>query len=223
MTIDTDCNKNYPHRSKVVINQKVYDDYCMKIKKCSLWKDTDKTKDGKPVPWPSECVSNTIAKMPKLKLGNKCKNIKREIGSLNKIKTDLEDFKDLFNDISSNYIDKFSYWMAYPTDSNKRDYEIIEDSWNSLKMDLEQMRQTTNNIASAYHTRVNALDELLKKEKISDDDLSKHLKFEKKKLLSMGGKDQKENRYNSTSGHIIKTIYYTTAIIIMGIYLTKLN
>lgn len=223
MTIDTDCNKNYPHRSKVVINQKVYDDYCMKIKKCSLWKDTDKTKDGKPVPWPSECVSNTIAKMPKLKLGNKCKNIKREIGSLDKIKTDLEDFKDLFNDISSNYIDKFSYWMTRPTDNNKRDYEIIEDSWNNLKMDLERMRKTTNDIASEYHTRVNALDQLLKKEKISDDDLSKQLKFEKRKLLSMGGKDQKENRYNSTSGHIIKTIYYTTAIIIMGIYLTKLN
>ena len=62
-----------------------------------------------------------------------------------------------------------------------------------------------------------------KTEKKSDDDLTKILNHEKKKLLSMGGKDQKENRYNSTSGHIIKTIYYTTAIIIMGIYLTKLN
>ena len=222
MTIDTDCNKNFPHRSKVVINQKVFDEYCMKIKKCSLWKDTDK-QNGKPVPWPSECVSNTIARMPKIKLGKKCKEIKNEMGSLDKIKTDLEDFKDLFNDISSNYIDKFSYWMGYPTDSNKREYELVENSWDSLKIDLERMRGDTEKIASAYHTRVNALDKLLKNEKLSDDDLSKQLKFEKRKLLSMGGKDQKENRYNSTSGHIIKTIYYTTAIIIMGIYLTKLN
>ncbi len=223
MTIDTDCNKNYPHRSKVVINQKVYDEYCMKIKKCSLWKDTDRTKDGKPVPWPSECTNNTIAKMPKLKLGNKCKEIKREIGSLDKIKTDLEDFTELFNDISSNYIDKFSYWMAHPTDSNKRDYQNVEETWNSLKMELEKMRKTTNDMASAYYTRVNAMDKLLKREKVADDDLTKDLKHEKRKLLSMGGKDQKENRYNSTSGHIIKTIYYITAIIIMGIYLRKLN
>ena len=113
--------------------------------------------------------------------------------------------------------------MAYPTDNNKRDYENVEETWRTLKMELETMRKTTNDMASAYYTRVNAMDKLLKREKVEDDDLTKDLKHEKKKLLSMGGKDQKENRYNSTSGHIIKTIYYITAIIIMGIYLRKLN
>ena len=39
----------------------------------------------------------------------------------------------------------------------------------------------------------------------------------------MGGNDMKTNMYNSTSGHIIQTTYYITAIIIMGIFLTKLN
>ena len=49
MSIDKDCNSEFPHRSKVVINQKLYDDYCMKIKKCSTWKDTDRKNNKKQI------------------------------------------------------------------------------------------------------------------------------------------------------------------------------
>ena len=78
MAFDKDCNTSFPHRSKVVINQKLYDDYCMQIKKCSEWKDTDKDDAGNSKPWPTECKSNTISKLPELNISKECLDIKNQ-------------------------------------------------------------------------------------------------------------------------------------------------
>ena len=46
MSYDKDCSKQFPHRSKIVINKKKYDEYCFSIKKCSEWTDLSKNSKG---------------------------------------------------------------------------------------------------------------------------------------------------------------------------------
>tara|TARA_B100001287_G_C22682522_1_gene531310 strand:+ start:218 stop:892 length:675 start_codon:yes stop_codon:yes gene_type:complete len=224
MGIDKDCNSEFPHRSKVVINQKLYDDYCMKIKKCSTWKDTDR-KNGKPVPWPSECKSNTIAKLPKLNLTKDCLEIKYQYApqGLERLKEELDGYNELFTDISENYINSYAYWMKYPNDDNKKVWVAQETSWGQLKMRMEEKKAAVQNSSDDYYDKMKEMNKKMIREHTNYLNTSKNLNIEERNLLSLGGKDQKENLYNSTSGHVIKTIYYTTAIIIMGIYLTKLN
>ena len=45
----------------------------------------------------------------------------------------------------------------------------------------------------------------------------------KERVIKVGSEITKTNNYNSTSGHIVNTIYYCTTIVIMGIFLTKLK
>jgi len=221
--VDQDCNTEFPHRSAVVINKKKYDEYCMKIKSCSEWTDKLKDDNNNPVPWPSECKPNTFKKLPIINRGSVCESIKKTIGSYEDISTNLVDFKQLFKDISDNYVDKYATWMKYPSDSNKKETDKYEDQWQTLKQDLIKEKTRMNTLSNNYKTRIKGMSNLLGNDETNHTIATDNLNEEKRKLLSMGGKDMKDNMYNSTSGHIIQTIYYTTAIIVMGIFLRKLN
>jgi|TARA_B110000438_G_scaffold303577_1_gene365746 hypothetical protein len=221
--VDQDCNTEFPHRSAIVINQKKYDEYCMKIKSCAEWTDTLKDDNNNPVPWPSECKPNTFKKLPIIYRGRICESIKKSIGSFEDISENLVDFKLLFKDISDNYVDKYATWMKYPSDDNKQKVDTLADSWENLKRDLIKERTRINTISHEYTTRVKGVSQILINDRTEHDKTTGRLKDAKKRLQSMGGKDMKMNMYNATSGHIVQTIYYTTAIIVMGIFLRKLN
>jgi hypothetical protein len=221
-SVDQDCNTEFPHRSQVVINKKKYDEYCFKLKTCSVWNDTLKDDKNNPIPWPSECRPNTFKKMPIVKRGAICKSIKI-FGSVEDIKTDLVDYKQLFMDISENYVEKYATWMKYPSDNNKKEVDKYVDEWDNLKKELIKERTKMNNISKNYTERVKGVSEILGRDRREHDRTTNRLKDAKKRLLSVGGEDMKKNMYNTTSGHIVQTIYYTTAIIVMGIFLTKLN
>ena len=55
------------------------------------------------------------------------------------------------------------------------------------------------------------------------NELSKKISKTKEKRVRLGAELAKTDNYNTTSGHIIETIYYSTAIVIMCIFLKKLN
>ena len=55
------------------------------------------------------------------------------------------------------------------------------------------------------------------------NELTRKINKTKKKRIRLGAELAKTDNYNKTSGHIIETIYYTTAIVVMGIFLKKLN
>ena len=221
--VDQDCNTEFPHRSAVVINKKKYDEYCMKIKSCSEWTDELKDDNNNPVPWPSECKPNTFKKLPIINRGSVCESIKKTIGSYEDISTNLVDFKLLFNDISDNYVDKYATWMKYPSDDNKKKVDKYSDEWDNLKKDLIKERTKMNIISQEYTTRVKGISQILTRDRNEHNRATDRLKDAKKRLQSMGGEDMKKNMYNNTSGHIVQTVYYTTAIIVMGIFLRKLN
>ena len=75
--IDQDCNKEFPHRSKVVVNKKLYDEYCMTFKECSEWTDQLKDDNNNPVPFPSKCTPSTFKKMPIIQRGTVCDEINK--------------------------------------------------------------------------------------------------------------------------------------------------
>lgn len=221
--IDQDCNREFPHRSKVVINKKKFDMYCMKIKECSEWTDELKDDNNNPVPFPSKCTPATYKKMPIIQRGTVCEEIKTSLGSVKDISESLVVFTQQFNDISSNYVDKYATWMIYPSDANKKETTKYEDQWQTLKQDLIKERTKINTLSNNYKTRIKGMSQILGRDETNHTIATDNLNEEKRKLLSMGGKDMKDNMYNSTSSHIIQTIYYTTAIIVMGIFLRKLN
>ena len=221
--IDQDCNSEFPHRSKVVVNKKKYDEYCMKFKDCSEWNDKLKDDNNNPVPFPSRCVPGTYKKMPIIQRGAICESIKKELGTVKDIGESLVVFKQQFNDISDNYVDKYATWMTYPSDSNKKEMDKYKDQWDDLRQDMIKERNKINEMSHKYGVRIKGMSDVLNKDTVNHEITTDKLKEEKRKLLSMGGKDMKDNMYNSTSSHIVQTIYYTTAIIVMGIFLRKLN
>ena len=221
---DKDCNKEFPYRSKIVIDKKKYDQYCLKNKVCSEWNDSLTDDNNNPVPWPEFCgVSPQVALMPEIERGTICEEIKTSLGSVPELKQSLEVYKQQFADVSDNYVDKYANWMKYPSDDNKKEYEKYEDQWQTLKQDLIKERTKMNTLSNNYKTRIKGMSDLLGNDETNHTITTDNLNEEKRKLLSMGGKDMKDNMYNSTSSHIIQTIYYTTAIIVMGIFLRKLN
>ena len=113
--------------------------------------------------------------------------------------------------------------MKYPSDSNKKETTKYEDQWQTLKQDLIKERNKMNTLSNNYKTRIKGMSQILGRDETNHTITTDKLNEEKRKLMSMGGKDMKDNMYNSTSSHIIQTIYYTTAIIVMGIFLRKLN
>ena len=62
-----------------------------------------------------------------------------------------------------------------------------------------------------------------KQEMKEHDEITDVINKKKQSILSKGGGMAKTNNYNTTSGHILETIYYSTAIVIMCIFLKKLN
>ena len=65
---------------------------------------------------------------------------------------------------------------------------------------------------------VNELDAL-----VNIDFKTKKINKTKKRRMRIGSELAKTDNYNKTSGHIVETIYYSTAIVIMCIFLKKLN
>ena len=221
---DQDCSKEFPYRSKIVIDKKKYDQYCLKDKVCSEWNDSLVDGNNNPVPWPEFCGKPPqVMLMPIIKRGTICEEIKKSLGTVEDIGESLVVFKQQFNDISDNYVEKYATWMVYPSDANKKDMDKYEDQWDDLKKDMIKERNKINDMSNKYGVRIKGMSDVLNKDTMNHEYTTDKLKEEKRKLLSMGGKDMKDNMYNSTSGHIVQTIYYTTAIIVMGIFLRKLN
>jgi hypothetical protein len=221
--IDQDCTQEFPHRSKVVVNRKKYDEYCMKFKDCSEWTDELKDDNNNPVPFPSKCTPSTFKKMPIIQRGTICEEIKTSFGTIEDVSQNLAVFLQRFQDISSNYVDKYATWMKYPSDSNETEMNKYTDQWQDLKLDVIKERNKLNTLSNNYRIRIKGMSDVLGKDENNHTMATDNLNEEKRKLLSMAGKDMKDNMYNSTSGHIIQTLYYTTAIIVMGIFLRKLN
>jgi len=222
-SVDQDCNTDFPHRSAIVIDKKKYDEYCFKTKNCSEWTDTLKDDNNNSVPWPSECRPNTYKKMPIIKRGTICESIKKTYGTVEEIKTDLVEYKQLFTDISENYVAAYETWMKFPSDDNDRAVKKYINNWDDLKKELIKERTNMNTLSKNYTERVKGVSAILGRDRKQHETTTNELKDAKKRLESVGGEDMKKNMYNTTSGHIIQTIYYSTAIIVMGIFLTKLN
>ena len=221
---DKDCNKEFPYRSKIVIDKKKYDQYCLKDKVCSEWNDSLTDENNNPVPWPEFCgVPPQVALLPIIERGTICEEIKKSLGSVKDIKQSLEVFKQQFRDISSNYVDKYATYMKYPSDDNKKEMAKYEQQWLTLQQDLIKERNNLNKLSKDYSKRVKGMSEVLDRDELTHNYTTANLNEQERKLLSMAGKDMKDNMYNNTSSHITQTIYYTTAIIVMGIFLRKLN
>ena len=221
---DQDSSKEFPYRSKIVIDKKKYDQYCLKDKVCSEWNDSLTDEHNNPIPWPEFCgISPQVMLMPIIKRGTICEEIKKSLGTVGDIKQSLEVYKQQFQDLSSNYVDKYARWMLYPSDDNKKDKDKYEDQWRTLKTDMTRQRNLLNKMSKDYSERIKGMSEVLDRDELAHNYTTANLNEQERKLLSMAGKDMKDNMYNNTSSHIIQTIYYTTAIIVMGIFLRKLN
>jgi len=223
MSYDKDCSKQFPHRSKIVINKKKYDEYCFSIKKCSEWTDLSKNREGQPLPFPSQCKPDTYKKMPEITRGSLCEDIKNDFSSLQDISNNLEDNKMLFKTIVDEYTCKYKQYLKFPSDQTKGDYEVYEQDWLELKKELIKENNDINTMMYKYQERVNGVHDMLEREMEEHDMITEKINKTKERVIRVGSEITKTNNYNSTSGHIVNTIYYCTAIVIMGIFLTKLK
>jgi len=223
MSYDKDCSKQFPHRSKIVINKKKYDEYCFSIKKCSEWTDLSKNREGQPLPFPSQCKPDTYKKMPEITRGSLCEDIKNDFSSLQDISNNLEDNKMLFKTIVDEYTSKYKQYLKFPSDQTKGDYEVYEQDWLELKKELIKENNDINTMMYKYQERVNGVHDMLEREMEEHDMITEKINKTKERVIRVGSEITKTNNYNSTSGHIVNTIYYCTAIVIMGIFLTKLK
>ena len=208
MSYDKDCSKQFPHRSKIVINKKKYDEYCFSIKKCSEWTDLSKNSDGQPLPFPSECKPDTYKKMPKITRGSLCKDIKTSFGSLQDISNNLADNKMLFKTIVDEYTNKYKQYLKFPSDQTKGEYEIYEQDWLKLKQDLIKENNDINEMMHKYQERVSGVHDMLEREMEEHDMVTDEINKTKERVIKVGSEITKTNNYNSTSGHIVNTIYY---------------
>lgn len=223
MSYDQDCSKDFPHRSQIVINKKKYDEYCFSIKKCSEWTDLSKNSEGHPLPFPSECKPDTYKKLPIITRGSLCSDIKQQFGSIQDISSNLADNRQLFNTIVQEYTSKYKNYLLFPSDQTKSDYEAYETDWVTLKQDLIRDNNNINTMLNKYSERVNGVHDMLSREMEEHDMITDKINKTKERVIKVGSEITKTNNYNSTSGHIVNTIYYCTAIVIMGIFLTKLK
>lgn len=223
MSYDKDCSTQFPHRSQIVIDKKKHDEYCFSIKSCSEWTDLSKNSDGQPLPFPSQCTPNTYKKLPIITRGSLCNDIKKEFGSLQDISNNLADNKMLFNTIKTEYTNKYVEYLKFPSDQSKDAYESYEQDWFKLKQDLIKEETSINTMLGKYQERINGVHNMLEREIEEHDIVTDNINKTKRRVIRTGSQITKTNNYNSTSGHIVKTIYYSTAIVIMGIFLTKLK
>lgn len=221
MVFDKDCNEDFPNRSQIVINQKVYNEYCMKDKKCATWKDVNDA--GEKVPWPSECTPDTYKKMPQIERGSLCKDIRKRYKDLSNLQNDLDGYKSLFKDISDNFVDKYSDWIRDRTQEAKDGYTDYENDWGQLKMKMVERNAEVNTMMEKYKTRITGITSMVDRDMDQHDELTKNINKAKTRRLRLGTDLSKTDNYNKTSGHILETIYYSTAIVIMCIFLKKLN
>lgn len=223
MSYDKDCSKEFPHRSKIVINKKKFDEYCFSIKKCSEWTDLSKNRNGQPLPFPSQCKPDTYKKMPEITRGSLCEDIKNDFSSLQDISNNLADNKQLFKTIVDEYTSKYKQYLKFPSDQTKGDYEVYEQDWLKLKKELIKENNDINTMMYKYQERVSGVHDMLEREMEEHDMVTEKINKTKERVIRVGSEITKTNNYNSTSGHIVNTIYYCTAIVIMGIFLTKLK
>jgi len=221
MVYDRDCNDNFPHRSQIVIDQKRYDEYCMKDISCANWKSIDDF--GNSVPWPSECTPDRYKKMPLIERGSLCKDIRKQYKNLSTLQNDLDGYKSLFKDISDNFVDKYSDWIRDRTQDTKDEYTEYESDWGKLKAKMIERNHEVNTMMGKYKTRITGITSMVDREMEEHNELTTKINKTKKKRIRLGAELAKTDNYNKTSGHIIETIYYTTAIVVMGIFLKKLN
>jgi len=221
MVYDKDCNEKFPHRSQVVINQKLYDEYCMKDISCATWKDVNDA--GEKVPWPSECTPDRYKKMPQIARGSLCKDIRKKYKKLSDLQNDLDGYKSLFKDISDNFVDKYSDWIRDRTKTAEDEYKDYESDWGRLKMKMVERDNEVSTMMGEYKTRITGITSMVDREMEEHNELSKKISKTKEKRVRLGAELAKTDNYNTTSGHIIETIYYSTAIVIMCIFLKKLN
>lgn len=221
MVYDRDCNERYPHRSQIVINQKRFDEFCMKDKSCATWKETDDF--GNKVPWPSECTPDRYKKMPLIERGSLCKDIRKKYKGLSSLQNDLDGYNSLFKDISDNFVEKYSDWIRDRTQTAKDDYMDYESDWGRLKAKMIERNHEVNTMMGEYKTRITGITSMVDREMKEHNELTKKINKTKEKRVRLGAELAKTDNYNKTSGHIIETIYYSTAIVIMCIFLKKLN
>jgi len=74
-----------------------------------------------------------------------------------------------------------------------------------------------------YKTRITGITQMVDRDMTEHDKLTKKINKTKKTRMRIGTELAKTDNYNKTSGHIIETIYYSTAIAVMCIFLKKLN
>ena len=221
MVYDKDCNEKFPNRSQIVIDQKRYDEYCMKDKSCATWKSINDA--GEKVPWPSECTPDTYKKMPLIARGSLCKDIRKKYKKLSTLQNDLDGYKSLFKDISDNFVDKYSDWVRDRTQDTKDEYTEYESDWGVLKMKMVERNTEVNEMMKEYKTRITGVTNMFERDMGEHNELTKKINKTKKRRMRIGADLSKTDNYNKTSGHIIETIYYSTAIVIMCIFLKKLN
>tara|TARA_B110000003_G_scaffold44401_1_gene41991 strand:+ start:27606 stop:28271 length:666 start_codon:yes stop_codon:yes gene_type:complete len=221
MVVDKDCNQQFPNRSEIVIDQKLYDEYCMKDKSCATWKPVNDA--GENVPWPSECTPDTYKKMPLITRGSLCKDIRKKFKGLSGLRNDLDGYKSLFKDISDNFVDKYSDWIRDRTKQAEDAYKDYESDWGQLKMKMASRNTEVNKMMGKYKTRITGITSMVDRDMAEHDELTKKINKTKKTRMRIGSELSKKDNYNKTSGHIVETIYYSTAIVIMCIFLKKLN
>ena len=170
MVYDKDCNENFPHRSQIVINQKLYDEYCMKDEKCATWKDVNGA--GEKVPWPSECTPDRYKKMPQIARGSLCKDIRKKYKKLSDLQNDLDGYKSLFKDISDNFVDKYGDWIRDRTQEAKDEYTEYENDWGVLKMKMVERNTQVNEMMKEYKTRITGISSIVDRDMVEHDELT---------------------------------------------------
>jgi len=221
MVYDKDCNEKFPHRSQIVIDQKRYDEYCMKDISCATWKSINEA--GENVPWPSECTPDKYKKMPQIARGSLCKDIRKKYKKLSSLQNDLDGYKSLFKDISDNFVDKYSEWIRDRTKTAEDAYKDYEGDWGKLKIKMTNKNSEVNTMMKEYKTRITGVTNMFERDMGEHNELTTKINKTKKRRMRLGADLSKTDNYNKTSGHIIETIYYSTAIVVMCIFLKKLN
>tara|TARA_B100000927_G_scaffold253449_1_gene219159 strand:- start:283 stop:957 length:675 start_codon:yes stop_codon:yes gene_type:complete len=217
---DKDCSKKFPYRSSVVINKKLYDDFCFNDKECSKYKDTNLDSEGNPIPWPSKCSPNTFKKLPKSTVN--CNSIGK---SVEEYEEELKNAEQLYASIRHQYKDNYPWSLVFgrQSDYHKKAMQARDSDYPELLKTLNEILADAQSTAEKKDKNVQKLSEYLDNDVARFKQKQDKLLTAKNNLLAMGGEEMKDAMYDSTSGHIIQTIYYGTAIFVMGVFLYKIN
>ena len=198
MSYDKDCSKEFPHRSKIVINKKKFDEYCFSIKKCSEWTELSKNRNGQPLPFPSQCKPDTYKKMPEITRGSLCEDIKNDFSSLQDISNNLADNKQLFKTIVDEYTSKYKQYLKFPSDQTKGDYEVYEQDWLKLKKELIKENNDINTMMYKYQERVSGVHDMLEREMEEHDMVTEKINKTKERVIRVGSEITKTNNSEET-------------------------